>query len=94
MDRARDGAFVRGNVAASAKRLGLDSLDLVQFYWHDYGNKNLIQAGLHLAELAAAGKIRALGATNFDTERLAALVDAGVPIKVHQVQYSLLDTRP
>jgi aryl-alcohol dehydrogenase-like predicted oxidoreductase len=94
MDRARDGAFVRGSVAASAKRLGLGALDLVQFYWHDYENQNLIGAGLHLAELAAAGKVRALGATNFDTARLAALVDAGVPINVHQTQYSLLDTRP
>ena len=35
-----------------------------------------------------------IGATNFDTPRLAALVDAGVEVATHQVQYSLLDRRP
>jgi aryl-alcohol dehydrogenase-like predicted oxidoreductase len=66
----------------------------VQFYWHDYGVKNYVTAALHLADLQSAGKIRTLGVTNFDTQRLAEIVDAGVPIVANQIQYSLLDTRP
>ncbi|MEO7965978.1 MAG: aldo/keto reductase, partial [Gemmatimonadaceae bacterium] len=40
------------------------------------------------------GKIKNIGATNFDTSHLRALLDAGVPVVSHQVQYSLLDRRP
>ena len=38
--------------------------------------------------------IRRIGVTNFDTPRLLALLDAGIPIVSHQVQYSLADRRP
>jgi aryl-alcohol dehydrogenase-like predicted oxidoreductase len=44
--------------------------------------------------LRAAGKIRNLGATNFDSEHLAAILGAGIPLRSMQVQYSLLDRRP
>ena len=47
-----------------------------------------------MSELQRAGKIRHLAATNFDTPRLGELVDAGVPIVSHQVQYSVIDRRP
>ena len=47
-----------------------------------------------LHALHRAGKIRHLGATNFNTPALAALLDHGVPVVSHQVQYSLLDERP
>ena len=43
---------------------------------------------------AGPGEIRHLGVTNFDTPTLTALLDAGLPIVSHQVQYSLLDRRP
>ncbi len=39
------------SIDGSRKRLGVDSLDLVQFYWHDYANKNYVKAAQHLAEL-------------------------------------------
>ncbi len=35
----------------SRARLGLQTLDLVQFYWHDYGVRNYVTAALRLAEL-------------------------------------------
>ena len=35
-----------------------------------------------------------LDATNFDVTHLAEIVQAGVPLVTHQVQYSLLDSRP
>ena len=47
-----------------------------------------------LEEIRTAGKIGQIGATNFDLESLRAMVDAGIPIRAHQVQYSALDHRP
>ena len=51
MRRARDAAFVRRGVGASASRLGLPSLDLIQFYWHDYNDRGYVQAAQNLAKL-------------------------------------------
>src|SRR5262249_20589864 len=48
----------------------------------------------HLADLRDAGKIRHLGLTNFDTERVALILAHGIRVVSHQVQYSLLDRRP
>ncbi len=42
----------------------------------------------------SAGRIRAVGHTNFDTAHLAQLRDAGVEVASHQIQFSLLDRRP
>ena len=86
--------FVAKSINNSCVNLKTDTLDCVQFYWHDYNNKNYVDAALHLAELHSKGKIKALGVTNFDVPRLAEMVDAGVPIVENQIQYSLLDTRP
>ena len=47
-----------------------------------------------LNELRLAGKIHKVSATNFDTDRMLHMVDAGVPLTSMQVQYSLLDARP
>jgi aryl-alcohol dehydrogenase-like predicted oxidoreductase len=78
----------------SLSRLGVERLDLVQFHWWDYEVPGYIEAAQTLAELQRAGKIRLIGATNFDAARLAQLLDAGVPVATNQVQYSLLDRRP
>jgi aryl-alcohol dehydrogenase-like predicted oxidoreductase len=81
-------------IDGSRQRLGVDVLDLVQFYWHDYSNKNYVPAALHLADLQAKGKINQVGVTNFDVARLSEIVDAGVTVVSNQVQFSLLDPRP
>jgi hypothetical protein len=39
------------SIDASRQRLGLESLPLVQFYWHKYENKGYIQAVQHLGTL-------------------------------------------
>ena len=77
----------------SLQRLGVDTLDLVQFHWWDYDIPGVAQAALHLATLQRAGKIRHIGVTNMDTPHLQAILDAGVPVAAHQVQCSLLDRR-
>ncbi len=78
----------------SLKRLGVERLDLVQFAWWDYQFDGYVETALHLSEIQKKGKIRFLGATNFDTYHLEKILDAGVDLLTHQVQYSALDLRP
>lgn len=80
-------------VDRSLTRIGIERLDLVQFHWWDYGVGGYIDAAMHLTDLQQAGKIHHLGATNFGTAQLTAILDAGVPLVSHQVQVSLLDGR-
>lgn len=85
---------VEAAVDRSLRRLGVERLDLVQLAWWDYDVPGYVEAAEWLADLRRAGKIRHLGATNFDVPRLAEILDAGVELVAHQVQYSLLDRRP
>ena len=89
-----DAAEIERIVARSRDRLRVASIDLVQFHWWDYAVGDWMVALEHLAVLRERGWIRHLGVTNFDTPSLARMLDAGVPIVSHQVQYSLLDRRP
>jgi aryl-alcohol dehydrogenase-like predicted oxidoreductase len=81
-------------VDRSLRRLRAERLDLVQFHWWDFAEPRYIEAALALTQLQREGKIARLGVTNFDTIHLKELLDAGVPVVVHQLQYSLLDQRP
>ncbi len=85
---------VEAIVDRSLRRLGVERLDLVQFHWWDYAVPGYVEAMGWLADLQRAGKIRLLGVTNFDGPRLAEILDAGIDLATHQVQYSLLDRRP
>jgi aryl-alcohol dehydrogenase-like predicted oxidoreductase len=89
-----DRAYVRRIIDRSLTRLGVERLDLVQFHWWDYTIPRYVETGLWLAELQREGKIALLGGTNWDTVRTAELLDAGVPLRTMQVQYSVLDARP
>jgi aryl-alcohol dehydrogenase-like predicted oxidoreductase len=89
-----DRAHVERIIDRSLRRIGVEQLDLVQFAWWDYSVPGYVETALWLAELQRSGKIRHIGATNFDTPRLAEIVEAGVRVVAHQVQYSLLDHRP
>lgn len=87
-------ASVEASIRRSLKALDVPALDLVQMHWWDYGVPGMVDAGLALADLKAAGLIKSVGVTNMSTEALAQLVDAGVPVVCNQVQFSLLDRRP
>ncbi|NDA46132.1 MAG: aldo/keto reductase [Alphaproteobacteria bacterium] len=78
----------------SLMRLGVERLDLVQFFWWDWNVPGAVETALVLKDLQSAGKIRLLGVTNFTTPQLRQLIDAGVPVVVNQLQYSLVDARP
>lgn len=84
---------VRG-IDRSLARLGVERLDVVQLHWWDYDIKGYVDAAGWLDDLRGAGKIRHVGLTNFDRQRLSEIRGAGIPIVSHQLQYSVLDRRP
>jgi aryl-alcohol dehydrogenase-like predicted oxidoreductase len=81
-------------VDISCKRMGVDSLDLLQFHWWDYGDERYLSALEHLAELQQEGRLKHLALTNFDTEHLHTITERGIQIVSNQVQYSIVDRRP
>src|SRR5690242_6016517 len=86
--------MVEDAIGVSLARMDVESLDLLQLHWWDYGDKSYLDALLHLAELQGEGKIRHLALTNFVTEHLDVIVRHGIRIVSNQVQYSLIDRRP
>ncbi len=91
---AVDETYVRRIVERSCVRLNRERLDLVQLHWWNYDVPGCVDVARHLHTLQKEGLIAHLGGTNFDTPRTAAMLDAGVPLRSMQVQYSLLDRRP
>jgi aryl-alcohol dehydrogenase-like predicted oxidoreductase len=85
---------VRDAIATSQRRMATDRLDLLQFHWWDYADRRYLDALAHLADLRDAGAIRHLALTNFDTERLAGILERGIGVVSNQVQFSLIDRRP
>ncbi|MDZ7958675.1 MAG: aldo/keto reductase [Aulosira sp. DedQUE10] len=86
--------IVEDNINISLRRMDVESLDLMQFHWWDYQDKNYLDALKYMAELQTEGKIKHLALTNFDTEHLQIIVEAGIKIVSNQVQFSLVDRRP
>jgi aryl-alcohol dehydrogenase-like predicted oxidoreductase/enamine deaminase RidA (YjgF/YER057c/UK114 family) len=85
--------IVRAGVERSRHRLGVETIDLLQFHWWSFDHPSYLDAMLELAELQREGLIRHLGVTNFDTSHLRLLVKHGVPIATNQVCCSVLDRR-
>ncbi|BAZ68233.1 MAG: aldo/keto reductase [Pelatocladus maniniholoensis HA4357-MV3] len=86
--------IVEENINISLKRMDVTSLDLMQFHWWEYRDPNYLDALKYMTELQAEGKIKHLALTNFDTEHLQIVIDAGIKIVSNQVQFSLVDRRP
>jgi aryl-alcohol dehydrogenase-like predicted oxidoreductase len=86
--------IVESAIDISRDRMGMESLDMVQFHWWDYSDNNYIKAMEYLNELREEGIIKNLGLTNFDTAHLEEFIDMGIKIVSNQVQYSIIDKRP
>ena len=89
--------IAQASMERSLKRMGVSSLDLVQFHWWDYNNPYYIDALQYLSALRNEARIiKNVGLTNFDTEHMQIIKDAGLNIKIvsNQVQYSIVDRRP
>jgi aryl-alcohol dehydrogenase-like predicted oxidoreductase len=82
---------------ASLERLGRKSVDL---YQHHFPSNNAAIPRLMelLAQAVEAGKIRAVGVSNYSAEQMrtahAALARFGIPLASNQVEYSLLHRQP
>jgi aryl-alcohol dehydrogenase-like predicted oxidoreductase len=78
-------------------RLGRDCIDL---YQHHYPNARLSIPQLmdRVADSVEAGKIKAVGVSNYSAEQMreahAALARRGIPLASNQVEYSLLHRKP
>jgi len=87
-------SIVEHYIDISIRRMNVKSIDVLQFHWWDYNDTNYIEALHHLSKLRDEGKIKHLGLTNFDTERIEIIVKQGFKLVSSQVQYSILDQRP
>lgn len=81
-------------VDRSLKRLQIERLHLVQFFWWDFAQGDPTGTLEVLKRCQEKGKIANLGVTNWDSDRISRFTDAGFDIASAQVQYSLLDRRP
>lgn len=86
--------FVKENIERSLHRMGVTSLDLLQFHWWDYNNPYYMDAIKYLSDLRDNGVIKHIGLTNFDTERMQIMKDLGFQIVSNQLQFSIIDRRP
>lgn len=85
---------VEAIIDRSLKRLQIDRLHLVQFFWWDLSVGRAVEALEVLKDCQKKGKIAHLGTTNWDAAQMARFVEAGFDIASAQVQYSVLDRRP
>jgi aryl-alcohol dehydrogenase-like predicted oxidoreductase len=89
-----DKAYVETVIDTSRRRLNLETLDLVQFHWWALDIPGWLETAGWLKELQDEDRIGKVSATNFDTDHMAAIIKAGIPLTSLQLQYSLLDRRP
>src|SRR3972149_3625040 len=85
---------VEQSINESLSKMDLTILDLLQFHWWDYNDTNYLNALDYLSELRDEGKIKHIGLTNFDTQRMQVMIDHDLNLVSNQVQYSLIDVRP
>lgn len=88
---------LHGALTASLKRLGRERVDLYQIHW-PYGVIPISALMNALANEVAAGRVRAVGVSNYSAGQMrrahAALARRGVPLASNQVHYSLLHRQP
>lgn len=72
----------------SLKRLGVETIDLYQLHWPV--DQPVVETASACDELLKAGKIRAIGVSNFSVAQLEAWKATGVPLHTLQSPFSLL----
>jgi aryl-alcohol dehydrogenase-like predicted oxidoreductase len=82
---------------ASLERLGRRSVDLYQHHFPS-NSASIPKLMDLLADAVQAGKVRAVGVSNYSAEQMriahAALAKRGIPLASNQVEYSLLHRQP
>ncbi|MCZ2404224.1 aldo/keto reductase [Paenarthrobacter sp. Z7-10] len=81
---SRDGA--KRAFEKSARRLGVDYIDLLLLHWPNPEQDRYVDAVAGLADLFADGRLRAIGTSNFKAHHLQRLIDAGLVPDLNQIQ--------
>jgi aryl-alcohol dehydrogenase-like predicted oxidoreductase len=68
--RISDPASIPLECEASLRRLGMDTIDLMQFHWPDETGLAVEDSWCALVKLQEQGKVRAVGVCNYDVARL------------------------
>lgn len=84
---------VRRGVQERLDRLGVTSLDLLQFHWWSFEHPAWLDALHEMKAMQEEGLVRALGVTNFDAAHLSLALADGIPIATNQVSFSMVDRR-
>jgi aryl-alcohol dehydrogenase-like predicted oxidoreductase len=74
-------AVVKAGIDERRARLGVETIDLMQFHWWHFRYPGYIDAFRELTALKAQGAVRHLGVTNFDTDHLRVLVKHGLRLR-------------
>ena len=77
---------VRAACEASLERLGLDYLDLLLVHWPNPDQDRYVEAFQGLVRLLEAGRVRAIGTSNFKPAHLQRLFDQGLVPHLNQIQ--------
>ncbi|KAJ6532891.1 Aldo keto reductase [Mycena vulgaris] len=86
---------VEAAVRQRMERMRTERVDLLQFHWQDYEDRDYLTAIDVLSQLQTRGLIAAIGLCNFDSPRTNEICTRFPGIIVsNQVQFSLIDTRP
>ena len=85
--------IVRRGVQERLDRLGVSSVDLLQFHWWSFEHPAWLDALHEMKAMQQDGLIRAIGVTNFDAAHLALALSDGIPLATNQVSFSLVDRR-
>ena len=88
-----DKSYVQRVVDQSLRRLRLERLDVLQFFWWSYDVPGYIDAVHWVDELRQAGKIHKIGLVNIDVKRSIEIMESGIDVTTAQVPYSVLDNR-
>ncbi|MFL5263120.1 MAG: aldo/keto reductase [Anaeromyxobacteraceae bacterium] len=92
----RTARSITETIRARAEALAPYPIDLHQV--HHWAGLSFVEAEMRaMADLVSAGRIRAVGVSNFGASRMrrahGALAKRGIPLASNQMQYSLLDRR-
>jgi aryl-alcohol dehydrogenase-like predicted oxidoreductase len=87
-NRSAAAAEVAAECDASLRRLGVDHIDLYQLHWP--APQPIPETAAACAALLKAGKIRAIGVSNFSVPQLEEWRATGVPLHSDQPPFSIL----
>lgn len=77
---------VRDAFGEAVQRIGTDYLDLFLVHWPNPAQGRFVEACEGLQDLVDEGSIRAWGVSNFKPAHLSAVQDAGLNVRLNQVQ--------